>query len=209
VSNEPIVIVGPGSEWFWSMAQFVLVAASILGIYVQLRAQRASALFDQTASLSREWLDESFLVHRLAALVALEGRPIEAGIPSAAKNVYEFFDRIGYLVEKKHLRATDVAETLGGQIIIWWALIGPYLQDPELDGRPETSWFERLNSQMRALSPDARNIPAITVPAGDLREPIHELTEELRRLVNARNGIFPGAGHTSQTVPSQRGTKRA
>lgn len=26
LSNEPIVLIGPGSEWFWSMAQFVIVA---------------------------------------------------------------------------------------------------------------------------------------------------------------------------------------
>jgi hypothetical protein len=208
VSNDPIVFIGPGSEWFWSMAQFVLVAGSILGIYVQLRAQRASALFDQTASLSREWIDESFIVHRLAALVALEDRPIEAGLPSAAMSVYEFFDRIGYLVAKKHIRAADVSETLGNQIIIWWALLGPYLRDPKVDGRPAHSWFEALASQMRTLNPDARNIPAVEVPARDLSEPINALTEELRRLVDARNGTFPRSVRSNENVGPQRRTTR-
>jgi hypothetical protein len=29
---EGSAIFGPGSEWFWSMAQFILVAVTLLGI---------------------------------------------------------------------------------------------------------------------------------------------------------------------------------
>jgi len=190
VNLDGTTIFGAGSEWFWSMAQFFLLAGSILGIYFQLRAQRASALFDQTAALSREWIDESFLVHRLAALVELEARPIESGLPSAAKSVGEFFDRIGFLVARKHLHPTDVSETLGGQILFWWGLMRPYVLHSRVAEPTAYRWFERLDRQMRALNPEARDF-ALEVSDSDVRRGINELTEELRRIADARNGIYP------------------
>ena len=32
-------LIGPGSEWFWSMLQFVIVAGTLIGLYRQLRLQ--------------------------------------------------------------------------------------------------------------------------------------------------------------------------
>jgi len=37
VNLEGSAIFGPGSQWFWSMAQFILVAVTLIGIYYQLR----------------------------------------------------------------------------------------------------------------------------------------------------------------------------
>ena len=35
-----MTIFGPGSEWFWSMLQFVVVGITFYAIYRQLRAQQ-------------------------------------------------------------------------------------------------------------------------------------------------------------------------
>lgn len=205
VNLEGTSIFGAGSEWFWAMAQFVLVAASILGIYVQLRAQRASTLFDQSAAWSREWLDEAFLVHRLAALVELEGRPIEAGLPGAAKNVGDFFSRIGYLVAMKHLRASDVREELGFPIRFWWRLMAPYIRrSRELEAQPGLyASFETLELEMRTMGQetDEEDAPA-GVSAAGIRTAIDELTQELRRLADARNGIYP-TRRTAEGEPAE------
>ena len=210
---EGATILGPGSEWFWAMAQFLLVAASIFGIYFQLRAQRASTLFDQTAALGREWVDETFLVHRLAALVELEGRPIESGLPGAALNVGDFFDRIGYLVAERHLRASDVSEMLGAPIGFWWRLLAPYVErSREVAAQPALyARFESLETQMRAFDANAQAAQSPEAFADEVRMAIDELAEELRRLADARDGVFPArrsaAGATSLR-PKPRGPVR-
>lgn len=48
-------IFGAGSEWFWSMLQFVVVAITLAGIYFQLRQHRAANAFAQVAC----WRDRS------------------------------------------------------------------------------------------------------------------------------------------------------
>lgn len=50
--------IGAGSEWFWSMAQFVIVAVTFLAIYYQLRLQRHTAAIDQGREIAREWTHE-------------------------------------------------------------------------------------------------------------------------------------------------------
>lgn len=55
MSSEPIVFIGPGSEWFWSMAHLVVVAVTLIGIYYQFRLQRAAATFEQLNRLQKEW----------------------------------------------------------------------------------------------------------------------------------------------------------
>ena len=213
VNLDGTSIFGAGSEWFWAMAQFLLVAGSILGIYFQLRAQRASTLFDQTAALGREWVEEPFLVHRLAALIELEDRPIESGVPGAAKSVGDFFSRIGYLVANKHLRASDVSEMFGWQITFYWRLMAPYVhQDRALLGQPEAyATFERLEQEMRALNPGmAGELTSARPSRAEVRVVISELGEELRRLADARNGIFPAPrSSASETTGAQPPSIRA
>jgi hypothetical protein len=47
INTNDLVLIGPGSEWFWIMAQFVALAVTGLAIIRQLRAQRSAAVFDQ------------------------------------------------------------------------------------------------------------------------------------------------------------------
>ena len=41
VNTDGLVLFGPSSEWFWSMAQLV-VAVTLVGIYSQLRIARSA-----------------------------------------------------------------------------------------------------------------------------------------------------------------------
>jgi len=53
------MIFGPGSEWFWSMAQFVLVAVTLIGIYYQLRIARNANAFEQMSRIADEGASET------------------------------------------------------------------------------------------------------------------------------------------------------
>jgi hypothetical protein len=39
VRLDDLVVIGPGSEWFWAMPQFVAVVVTLVAIYRQLKAQ--------------------------------------------------------------------------------------------------------------------------------------------------------------------------
>jgi len=55
VNTDGLVLFGPGSEWFWSMAQFVVVAVTLVGIYSQLRIARSADASAQRAEMEKKW----------------------------------------------------------------------------------------------------------------------------------------------------------
>jgi hypothetical protein len=194
VNLNGMTIFGAGSEWVWSMAQFILVAASILGIYFQLRAQRASSLHDQIEAWERTWNEERFVVIRLGALVDLDGRKPDQGLPTSSDEIGEFFERLGYLTAKKHLRSNDVWHSMRHSIGRWWMLMGPYLAETrkELENPALYEWFEKLEVEMRGL--DRKEFGRVlTFGALDevIGESIANLRAHLELQANARNGIYP------------------
>jgi len=121
VSGAPIVLIGPGSEWFWSMAQFVVVAVTLLGIYYQLRTQRATNAFEQLNRIAADWGSEPMLRARLRV-----GRATQAGeIPSwgATVVVGDYWESVGSLVRGRHIDARVVDDSLGAGARFTWAMV--------------------------------------------------------------------------------------
>jgi hypothetical protein len=194
VNTDGLVIFGPGSEWFWSMAQFIVVVATLLAIYLQVRGQRAASLYEQSAAWEREWNDEQFMVSRLATLIDLEGRPPDSGLPLLAAFPGNYFDRLGYLVGQGHLRSVDIWHVLRSDIGIWWALLAPHVRaERTSDGSPPIfTWFEKLELEMQGL--DRKLLGrAVEFQVGDasVRQGAEQLTARLRLHADARKGIFP------------------
>jgi hypothetical protein len=194
VNLEGSALLGPGSEWFWSMAQFVLVAGSLLGIYYQLRAQRSASLYDQSAALTREWFDEGFSVSRLAFLIEQEGRPRDSQLPSSSLEVGAFFERLGYLVARKHVRAVDIWHQLRFEIGSWWALLEPGVRhERATSGLPGImSWFEKLELEMRRLDREiVGKEQVMTATDDEIRLWIDQITTWFRLRSDVRNGVLP------------------
>jgi hypothetical protein len=121
MSSEPIVFWGPGSEWFWSMAQFVVVAVTLLGIYYQFRLQRAANAFDQINRIADQWESEEMLRARLAIC-----RAFVAGteMPEAAMvSIGNYWEYIASLVRAGHVNERLVSQTIGGGAPITWGVI--------------------------------------------------------------------------------------
>ena len=202
VNWEGSALFGPGSEWFWSMAQFVLVAATLLGIYYQLREQRSASLYEQSAALTHEWFDEGFSVSRLAFLIEREGRPTDSDLPSSSLEVGSFFERLGYLVARKHVRSVDVWHQLRWEVGSWWALLEPGVRhERATSGSPLIlQWFEWLESEMRRLDRDLTGSELkITATDDEIRQWIQQITTWFQLRADARNGVFP----TRRAVPEQ------
>jgi hypothetical protein len=122
VSSQPVVLIGPGSEWFWSAAQFVVVAVSLLGIYYQLRLQRAANAFDQLARLEAEWTSELLIRARLSVARSVQAR---TATPIGALSVVgQFWERTASLAREGHVDARLVYESIGSALLYSWAMLG-------------------------------------------------------------------------------------
>lgn len=127
VNWEGSAIFGPGSEWFWSMAQFVLVAVTLIGIYYQLRLARSANSFEQMNRIVREWDSERTTRHKLEILLALRNGVKTADIPfGAAGMVADFWEDLGILVRAGHSDRTLVYESFSAQCRWWWAALAPF-----------------------------------------------------------------------------------
>jgi uncharacterized protein DUF4760 len=121
MSSEPIVFWGPGSEWFWIMAQFVVVAITLLGIYYQFRLQRAANAFEHLNRISAQWDSEPMLRARLQvarAIVAGDEAP-EGGLSL----IGNYWEAVATLVREGHVNERVVADSFGGAGAMWWTAI--------------------------------------------------------------------------------------
>jgi hypothetical protein len=134
MSEEPIVVWGPGSEWFWIMLQTVVVTVTLVGIYFQFRLQRAANAFEQLNRMGEQWESEQTLRARLDAARAIAGG---GEAPEASLNLIgNYWENIATLVRQGHVNERVVAETYGNNTTLWWsALEGPIraLRDGRLD----------------------------------------------------------------------------
>ena len=121
MSEEPIVVWGPGSEWFWIMLQTVVVAITLVGIYYQFRLQRAANAFEQLSRIGDQWDAEPMLRARLDAV-----RAIAAGgeAPEAAMALIgNYWETVATLVRQGHVNERAVAETSGNNTAVWWSAL--------------------------------------------------------------------------------------
>jgi len=125
-STDPIVLIGPGSEWFWSMAQLVVVAITLVGIYYQLRLQRAANAFEQLNRIAAEWGSEPLLRAKLRI-----ARAAEAGVampPGATTLIANYWETVASLVRSGHVDARVVFGSVGGGPPLWWAVLADAAQ---------------------------------------------------------------------------------
>lgn len=124
-AEEGIVVFGPGSEWFWVMAQFVALSLTGLAIYRQLRAQAWANQFAVVTRLA-DWFDsEETTRHKLAALVALgEGSAI---LTPSLSRCATHIDNIALGITNGHLSARIAYEEWGDLAQMWWRYVAPVL----------------------------------------------------------------------------------
>jgi hypothetical protein len=113
-------LIGPGSEWFWSMAQFVVVTITLIGIYFQFRLQRAATTFEQLNRLQEQWAAEPLTRAKLQAVRAIHAGDLVPDAPTGL--IGNFCEGVASLVRHGHANARVVYETMGPSIITYWVL---------------------------------------------------------------------------------------
>jgi hypothetical protein len=125
VNTEGLTLFGAGSEWFWSMLQFVVVAVTLVGIYIQLRQARAANAFAQANAMKQEWDGEQLQRRRLAIWIALRDGGPDADLSDLAIPIANFWESIGGLVQAGHVELAVARDFLGGALHTWWSLLEP------------------------------------------------------------------------------------
>lgn len=152
LSSEPIVLVGPGSEWFWSMAQFFVVAITLVGIYYQFRLQRAANTFDVLNRIAAEWESETMLRAKLEAaraIVAGEDAP-----EGAMTMIGNYWETVASLVRRGHVNGRVVYDSVGGGTPFWWAALAGAVREVRTRREDPTIFesFEWLAAKFRAYA---------------------------------------------------------
>ena len=205
LNTEGLSLFGPGSEWFWSMLQFVVVAVTLLGIYSQLRLARSANAFAQLDALDTELRGEQLTRRRLSCLITLRDEGPTADLRRLGYPVSAFWERTGSLARAGHIEASMLRETVGPSCQAWWALLAPsLLREREADGDP-TEWahFEWLAGEMDRLGRRQGLEPYLTreFVLNEMNEQITALEVQLRDLERMRSVIVLPAEPPPATTP--------
>jgi len=181
---EGSAIFGPGSEWFWSMAQFLLVGVTLIGIYLQLRVARSANAFEQINRLSADWESERTTRYTLEVYRALRSAVAPEDLPEAASSfLINFWENVASLVRAGHVDRKLVYEYMGSRCRWWWTALAAdtrrareVAQDPAVGEH-----FEWLAGVMAQLDKEGN--------VGAPYDPAHLMSTLDRRIQNAEGSI--------------------
>jgi hypothetical protein len=153
ISTDGLALIGRGSEWFWTALSGLILAVTFIAIYRQMRLQRAATLFDQLATIEREWAGETFVRENLQFLLDMRDAKAASGLPRSAAPIGNWFERLGYLAGRGDLRLDDVWHVMRRTVAFYWAIFAPYVAASRAEYGTSAlfEWFERLEMDLRAV----------------------------------------------------------
>lgn len=190
-NTSGMAIFGPGSEWLWTMAQFVALAVTGLAIFRQLRAQSWANQLAVLRLFGDEFQAEQMIRQRLRALIELaEGN---RRLTPALDHVGGWFDGLAEARYNGHIRPKYAVEQWGLVSQIYWAIVSPIL--PELRAADPGLWktWERWLMEVRALEGKAGVVQDLSPEriARWLPETIEYYIARLRIEQEMKSGVIP------------------
>jgi hypothetical protein len=188
-----VVLIGPGSEWFWTMVSGVVLAVTFIAIYRQLRVGAGAAAVEQMRDVQRDWQTEPMLRHRMAVLSALREGAGAARVPiGSAAEVSDYFERMGYLVRSGVWSRRLLHEYNGPAVVQWWRLLKGTIGSWRTESATPALFehFEWLAGVMSRLDPPRS--PAEDDDIGDMLEGLLAVTSESLRIAEqSRADVTP------------------
>ena len=185
-------VIGPGSEWFWAAAQFVLVAVSLVGIYRQLKAQGSANAMQRLSTLHDRWNSERLVRARLNVAIMLRHGAGE-GIAPLLGSVTDFFEDIALLEVGGHVSRREIWLDWNRTIEFWWTVLEPEIHRQRAVYPGEFDRFEQLASRMVELDRQAGQTNTFDPDTvrRTLDDVMEALREQLRLELEARAGTLP------------------
>jgi hypothetical protein len=155
INTDGMALIGPGSEWLWTAVSGLVLAATFIAIYRQLRAQGAANAVHRMEVLQGQWDSERMTHARLVVVLwrkhAADPSP-DFRTQAALYWVCSFFENLSDLEEDGHLTWKEVENSWGEVLVGYWALLAPSLL--ELRGGSSTVFtgFERLAGQAEVMA---------------------------------------------------------
>jgi hypothetical protein len=181
INTDGMVLIGPGSEWFWTALSGIVLAVTFVAIYRQLALARGANAFAQLGTLVAEWQGERLVRKRIAVLTALRDGAARTDIPeSPASSIANYWEKVGALARAGHIDPALIAEGLNGTED-WWGILAPWVRKVRLEDANPSFWehFEWLARTLVRLHPAVAFDPEsfdrtlkqrITTNEGDLRD---------------------------------------
>ena len=191
VNMQGVVLIGPGSEWFWTMLSGLVLTLTFVAIYRQLRAQRAASIFAQFNTIAAQWDTKAFRYARLYALLDLEHRAVTDGAPASAMTVAMWFEVLGLQVRRGHVDGRDVATTYAEATLSWWTVLKPFIEHDRARWAAPAHLedFEALALRMAAGWERMFGRPYEEIEP--IQDRIERLTRALMRDRDAERGVIP------------------
>jgi hypothetical protein len=197
-SDEPIVFVGPGSEWFWTALSGIVLAITFVAIYRQLRHQRSQSAFEQLNLIEMEWASERTTRHVLEVLSELVATGHATEVPTAsARYIADFYERFGSLARAGFIAVHVLWSAWGPDCQLYWATLRPFVMRLRSDERTRTLYqnFEWLNDRLTEADRRAGN--AITLDAALLRTEWDRIIDESRAVLQVEEAM-----RAAPTIPA-------
>ena len=193
INLDGLSLFGPGSEWFWAMAQFILVVLTLFGIYRQLRAQGAANAVQRMESLQGQWASQWLRYTRLTLAVALKDGEITNQTMVKARPLLNFFSNLDDLREAGYIRVEEIIWS--HTIQIWVALLAPLVErERVIHGDPSIYDHSELVAALQRADAKRGAPPRINDSSAQqewLDFVIESITEELRLEGAWKSGVIP------------------
>jgi len=214
VNPEGSAILGPGSEWFWAMAQFIVVVVTLFAIYRQLRTQAAANALAQVESLDRWYRSREMAVAELQAAIDLRRGVAPPQVDARMLVIAQFFEYLWHLRQSGFIGLREIDEWFGARVQIWWRLLRPVIErSRQIEGEPRLfEGLEKLDGLCgtRALERGSPRAYFLDVPPESLLDEVIERRTDYLRLLNdvASDLIPPATGDRRQRAARGSTTRR-
>ena len=150
INLDELVLIGPGSEWFWTAVSGIVLAVTFIAIYRQLALARSANAFEQIERMTARWDGELAARHKLAILEAIEAGTAFDAIPEAsATYVGNFWEQTAALVRAGHVDLKNMYPQFGPTIRYWHAVLEANTQRYRRENRVRVfEYFDWLADQM-------------------------------------------------------------
>ncbi len=153
-------VIGPNSSWFWAMATFLVILASLIFICRQVRYQRQANMLSTFACLDARWKANEMLKARRH--VCEDYQKNEKVISQPEELVLSFFEEIGLYLRTGVFDATTVWEVYSYYVEHYWEILRPRIIEFRASSQDKTwfSQFEYLAIKLAHQSKKHRASPA-------------------------------------------------
>ncbi len=150
LSKIPIQgVFGTGSEWFWAMAQFVVVAVTLFFAAYQINLQRLSNAFSSIFALREQWKSKEMCYCR--KVICENQNQHSFSIGANEGTVLGFFEEIGVYLESGVFGERIIWDLYSYWIEHYWLIFEPSIQEYRRN-TSDSTYFERFESLYKRMS---------------------------------------------------------